>query len=115
MTLSLSCRPVGVRNAADVKNDLDKIHSAYRFLLADLFPFGKNARITLEHGGTNESKEHYETITYWYGLPGASVVQTDQLKIGDDESEKTHHYNSPQASQPYEITSRYDSGVDKLG
>ena len=26
-------------------------------------PFGKNARIRLEHGGTNESTEHYETVT----------------------------------------------------
>jgi len=45
--------------------DRDKIESAYRFLLADLMPFGKNARITLEHGGTNQSTEHYETVTYW--------------------------------------------------
>mgnify|MGYP000750559952 CR=1 FL=1 len=49
--------------------------SAYRLLLADMMPFGKNARIQLEHGATNESTEHYETVTYWYGLPGASIVQ----------------------------------------
>ena len=49
----------------------DKIESAYRFLLADLMPFGKNARIRLEHGGTDQSTEHYETVTYWYGLPSA--------------------------------------------
>ena len=36
-------------------------------------PFGRNAVIRLEHGGTNESTEHYETVTYWYGLPGASL------------------------------------------
>ena len=38
-------------------NDEDKIESAYRFLLADLMPFGENAVIRLEHGGTNESTD----------------------------------------------------------
>src|SRR5205814_1919822 len=70
------------------------------------------ARICLEHGGTNESSEHYETVTYWYGLPGASVVQTDTLKIGDADSEKSHGYLSPDASPPYSIASRYELGVE---
>ena len=50
-------------------------------------PFGRNARICLEHGGTNESTEHYQTVTYWYGRPGATLVRTDSLKIGDAASE----------------------------
>ena len=41
----------------------DRIESAYRYLLGDLMPFGSNARICLEHGGTDESKEHYETLS----------------------------------------------------
>ena len=51
-------------------------------------PFGKNARIRLEHGGDNESTEHYETVTYWYGLPGAVAVKTDELDVGDAASEQ---------------------------
>src|SRR5207248_6917428 len=98
----------------EAKCDEDKIESAYRFLLADLFPFGKNARIQLEHGGNNESIEHYETIAYWYGLPTASLIQSDFLQIGDAQSEKSHHYSSPAASAPYTITSRYELGPDHL-
>jgi hypothetical protein len=64
MTLPFAGHPVGAKDAQSVMADEDKIESAYRFLLADLMPFGKNARICLEHGGTNESKEHYETVTY---------------------------------------------------
>ena len=71
MTLPFAGHPVGAPAPKEAKNDQDKIQSAYRFLLADLMPFGKNARIRLEHGGENESTEHYETVTYWYGLPGA--------------------------------------------
>jgi hypothetical protein len=97
-----------------VTDEEDKIESAYRFLLADLMPFGKNAVIHLEHGGTNESTEHYETVAYWYGLPTPSLVETDRLQIGDEAAEHAHDYSSPQASAPYTISSRYELGVDTL-
>jgi hypothetical protein len=114
MTLAFAGHPLGARNEKEAKNDLDKIQSAYRFLLADLMPFGKNALIQLEHGGTDESVEHYQTVAYWYGAPGATLVKTDELKVGDAGSEAAHQYASPQASAPYEITSRYEWGVDSL-
>ena len=37
------------------------------------------------------------------------------MNIGNEESEKVHGYNSPDASEPYEISSRYELGVDTLG
>jgi hypothetical protein len=114
MTLPFVGHPTGAKDLKSAKNDLDKIESAYRFLLADLMPFGKNARITLEHGGENNSKEHYETVTYWYGLPAASLVKTDEFDVGDANSEKQHAYRSPDASEPQELTSRYEWGVDTL-
>jgi hypothetical protein len=112
MTLPFAGHPVGGRKVEEAKSDEDKIHSAYRFLLADLMPFGRNAVIRLEHGGINQSTEHYKTVTFWYGSPAASLVKTDELKIGDVPSERAHSYRSPQASEPYEITSRYEWGVD---
>lgn len=114
MTLAFAGHPVGARNAQSAVNEQDKIESAYRFLLADLMPFGKNAVIHLEHGGTNESTQHYETIAYWYGLPSPSLVKTDQLQIGNAADEEAHGYVSPEASKPYSITSRYELGVDTL-
>jgi hypothetical protein len=114
MTLPFVGHPVGARSPQAAVSGQDKIESAYRFLVADLMPFGRNAVIRLEHGGSNESTEHYETVTYWYGLPSASLVQTDMLQIGDTASEKQHRYSSPQASAPYTITSRYEWGVDTL-
>ncbi len=77
-------------------------------------PFGRNAVIRLEHGGENQSIEHYRAVTYWYGLPGASLVKSDELQLGDPQSEAAHQYHSPEASAPYEITSRYEWGVDTL-
>src|SRR5438552_183937 len=114
MTLPFAGHPVGARKLEEVKNEEDKIHSAYRFLLADLMPFGRNALIRLEHGGENQSTEHYETVTYWYGLPSPSLIKTDTLQIGDGASELFHRYVSPNASEPYSITSRYEWGVDTI-
>jgi len=114
MTLPFAGHPAGARNAAVAAGAEDKVESAYRFLLADLMPFGKNAVIRLEHGGVNESTQHYETVTYWYGLPAASLIQTDELSIGDEKSEREHRYSSPDASPPYEIASRYEWGPDTL-
>jgi hypothetical protein len=114
MTLPFAGHPTGARSAQTAVSEEDRIESAYRFLLADLMPFGKNARIQLEHGGENESTQHYETVTYWYGLPAASLVQTDELIVGNEASESRHHYSSPEASAPYEITSRYEWGPDTI-
>jgi hypothetical protein len=114
MTLPFFGHPAGARSPQAAKSDEDKIESAYRFLLADMMPFGRNARIGLEHGGTNESTEHYETVAYWYGAPGATLVPTDELRVGDAASEAAHGYSSPQASAPVEVTSRYELGVDHL-
>jgi hypothetical protein len=114
MTLPLAGHPCGARNAAEAKSEEDKIESAYRFLLADLMPFGNRAVIRLEHGGLNDSTEHYETVTYWYGVNRPALVKTDELKIADPASERAHAYVSPAASEPYDITSRYEWGVDTL-
>jgi len=114
MTLPFAGHPVGAKSERDAVSAEDKIESAYRFLLADLMPFGKNALIRLEHGGRNESTQHYETVTYWYGLPAPSLIRSDELKVGDTTSERDHRYSSPDASPPYEISSRYEWGVDTL-
>jgi len=114
MTLPLAGHPVGCRRPSEAQCDKDLIQSAYRFLLADLMPFGKRAVIRLEHGGVNESEEHYETVTYWYGIPSPSLVLTDTLDVGDVKSEREHQYESPEASAPYELSSRFEWGVDTL-
>jgi Protein of unknown function (DUF2961) len=111
MTLPFAGHPVG-RPPKETKTELDKVHSAYRFLLSDLIPFGKNARFTLEHGGANESKEHYETVAYWYGLPQSALVLTDELDVGNAASEAEHYYISPDSTAAEKVESRHEVGVD---
>jgi hypothetical protein len=112
MTLPLAGHPCGASAKATAKNDKDLIESCYRFLLADLMPFGKRAVIRLEHGAENLSTAHYETVTYWYGLPAPSLIKTDSLDIGNVVDEKKHYYHSPQSSPVETISSRYEWGID---
>ncbi len=114
MTLPFAGHPTGAPSPKAAKCPEDEIESAYRFLLADLMPFGRNAVIRLEHGGRDQSTEHYQTLIYWYGLNRPTLVKTDELKIGDKVSEHEHDYVSPDASPPYQVTSRYEWGVDTL-
>jgi hypothetical protein len=112
MSLPLAGHPCGARRPEAATDPLDLIQSAYRFLLADLMPFGRRAVIRLEHGGENQSTEHYETVTYWYGRNTSTLEPTDRLEIGDVASELAHDYQSPEASEPYSIESRYEWGPD---
>ncbi|MBN2313853.1 MAG: DUF2961 domain-containing protein [Sedimentisphaerales bacterium] len=115
MTLPFAGHPVGTRKK-DAKNQNDLINSAYRFLIADIFPFGNRAVIGLEHGGTNTSTEHYSGVVYWYGIDSPSLVLTDHFHCCDEKVEiREHEYTSPTASQPYTLVSRYEWGPDHQG
>lgn len=111
MTLPFAGHPLGT-NPPRAKDEKDLIQSAYRFLIADLMPFGTRAEIRFEHGPENLSTEHYESVTYWYGLPAPSLIKTDSIDIGDPDSEKTHNYYSPEASDVEVIESRYEWGIN---
>ncbi|HMI91449.1 MAG TPA: hypothetical protein VK509_08805, partial [Polyangiales bacterium] len=114
MTLPLAGHPAGAPDPLSALEPEDLVQTAYRVLLADAMPFGKNARIQLEHGGHNDSSERYRTLVYWYGRRGACLVQSDALQLGDESDERAHDYVSPSASQPIEVRSRYELGVDQL-
>jgi hypothetical protein len=113
MTLPLAGHPCGATEKKTAVNDKDLIQSAYRFLLADIMPFGKRAVIRFEHS-ENVSMEHYESVCYWYGLPAPSLIKTDSIDIGNFADEKKHSYYSPQASLPESLSSRYEWGLDRL-
>ncbi len=91
--------------ASQANNRYDLVNSLYRFLLPDAMPFGKNARIDWETPGNLERRK---TVTYWYGLPAASIVLSDTLDVGNPASEQSHAYSSPDATDPVQITSKYD-------
>ena len=112
MTLPFAGHPCGAPGRDKAKHEKDLIESGYRFLLADMMPFGNRAVIRFEHGGENLTKEHYEAVAYWYGLPAPSLVLTDRFDVGNTASEQAHGYVSPDASEVVTLTSRYEQGID---
>jgi hypothetical protein len=112
MTIPLAGHPVG-KEAGKNRSDRDLVNSAYRFLVADLFPFGNRAVIGLEHGGENTSRERYAGVAYWYGAPAPTLVLTDQLAVCHEADAKRHDYMSPTAEPPYTLVSRYEWGPDR--
>ena len=114
VTLPFSGHPVGAPFAGAIRAPEDGIESAYRLLVADAMPFGKNARLQFEHGGLDESTEHYTSIVYWYGHPGACLTLTDSLHVGDAADEARHGYRVTGDSSLVSVTSRYEGGVDHL-
>ena len=111
MTIPFAGHPVGKRDR-DAENEMDMVNSAYRFLIADIFPFGRRAVINLEHGGLNQSREHYSGVVYWYGMDSPTLVQTDTFNACHPWSIEKHNYVSPTAEEPYVLVSRYELGVD---
>ncbi len=109
-TLPLYGHPVGRMGGKKEDNPLELLNSAYRYLVADCFPFGKNAVIAMEHGIINNSREHYEGCAYWYGVHDAGLVLTDEVIVCDEANMRAHRAQSERAQAPYELTSRYDWG-----
>jgi hypothetical protein len=115
MTLPLAGHPTGARSPAEQKEPEDGIESLYRFLLSDVMPFGAHARLQLEHGGGDESEEHYRTTSFWYGSPRACLVETDRVRVGDVEDERMHQWSATGVTELRTVTSRHEVGVARAG
>ena len=113
MTIPLAGHPIGknVRNGVP-EDERELINSAYRFLIADYFPFGKRAVIGLEHGGLNSHEEHMSGVAYWYGVNKPSLILTDELNVCHPADRDRHKYTSPTAGNCYSLVSRYEWGPD---
>jgi hypothetical protein len=72
----------------------------YRYHLGDTINFQKNIRFGFEHGEDcvhgwlkpNRDKIYIETLCMYYLNPAANLLQTDEVDVGDPQSEKEHDY-----------------------
>ncbi|HEX8521210.1 MAG TPA: DUF2961 domain-containing protein [Tepidisphaeraceae bacterium] len=71
--------------------------SVYRFLLHNAVPFQNHIRVSIEHGGTNDTTPDETTLAYYYVVPTDGprrfgAVLTDSLDVSGAASEAAHHY-----------------------
>lgn len=109
MTIPLAGHSIG-KNVRQVipEDERELINSAYRFLIADYFPFGKRAVIGLEHGGLNLHEAHMSGVVYWYGVNKPSLILTDELNVCHPTDRVRRNYTSPTANDCYNLVSRYE-------
>jgi hypothetical protein len=74
----------------------------YRFLLPDMYCFSSGIKYGHQTYGPHSPLGHEgmyqvgteESVTFWYGFPHAQIVQTDEMDIGNVDSETTHAYHA---------------------
>jgi len=66
--------------------------AAYRLFLADAVPFRKHLHAGIQHGPADDVSISAWTLAYYYSQPADRAVLTDQLLVGDANSERAHAY-----------------------
>jgi hypothetical protein len=65
----------------------------YRFHLSDLVPYYRSFRFALEHGPEGNLPANYSSTAFYYQVDTPSLEMTDQLTLGDSQSEQAHAYS----------------------
>ena len=111
MTLPFAGHPVGARSAeGGAVSAEDKIESAYRFLLADLMPFGKNAR---DPPGARRHQRIDRALRDGHLLvrPARRLAGQDRRAADRRRGQRAQpSVRLARSLAPYEITSRYEWG-----
>jgi hypothetical protein len=74
----------------------------YRFLLPDMYCFSSGIKYGHQTYGPHSPLGHEgmyqvgaeESVAFWYGKPDAQLIQTDELDVGNAESEVAHAYRA---------------------
>ncbi len=75
-----------------ITSGYDNQITSYRFLLGDMIPFGNSLTLYAEHGHGNRYDVEYSSVLYAYSKPEIELILTDELDVGDPQSEADHNY-----------------------
>ncbi len=68
--------------------------SLYRFHLSEPVCFTNRAKFGIEHGPANDVNINYHSLAFYYHRPESKLKLTDELILGDSQSEQSHNYNT---------------------
>ena len=74
----------------------------YRFLLPDMYCFSSGVKYGHQTYGAHSPLGHEgmyqvgteESVAFWYGIPQRQLTQTDELDVGNSDSEAAHGYQA---------------------
>jgi hypothetical protein len=79
-------------NTVHIRDGRSDSTAVYRQLISDAIPFRSHLRLTIEHGGTNDTTENVWTLVHYYLEPAAKLHLSDTVLVGDKDSEAQHDY-----------------------
>ncbi|MHA6794714.1 DUF2961 domain-containing protein [Pseudonocardia bannensis] len=88
--------------------------AAYRFLLQDAVPFRRRIRVSIEHGGHNDTTTDAWMLAYYYQQPRSRMVLTDTLDVGNAADEAAHAYRISAQRWTGSRTYQYEGTADTV-
>ena len=90
--------------------------SVYRFLLSDMYCFSSGIKYGHQSYGPRSPLGHEgmyqvgteESVAFWYGMPDSRLMQTDEVDVGNSESEAAHAYRAEGDVKPARGSYWYD-------
>jgi hypothetical protein len=106
-------QPLSGNPAHLVDDGVDKT-TAYRFFLQDTVPFRRRIRVSLQHGGHNETTTDVWTLAYYYQQSRTRLVLTDALDVAAPGSETGHGYRVTTPTWTGTRTYQYEGAADTV-
>lgn len=87
----------------------DQDHSVmYRFHISDIVPYYRSFKFLLEHGGEGRDLASYSGTVFYYQQDTPALILTDELDIGNAQSETNHNYKYQGAAKTFQRTLTYE-------
>ncbi|MEI6169119.1 MAG: DUF2961 domain-containing protein [bacterium] len=88
--------------------------SETRINLGDRYPFQTGFRFAFEAGGHNDTDMVHSGVVLYYGVEAPGMILTDEVAIGDADSERAHDYRVERQVWHGELTAKYEDDVDTV-
>ena len=93
---------------------LSGITSMYRFFLQDAVPFRRHIRASIEHGHFNDISADSYTLACYYHKADIKAILTDEVNIGNSDSESSHAYTISGNTWNGQRTETYEGDFDDV-
>lgn len=88
--------------------------TCYRYLMADAVPFTRSIKVGMEHGAANDRMIDIASVAFYYKNDAITLVQSDELDVGNVESEEAHSYFVMGGTAPTNISGYYEGDDDAV-
>ncbi|MFD2333439.1 DUF2961 domain-containing protein [Cohnella sp. GCM10020058] len=89
----------------------DSPWSMVRLCAGDFYPFRTELVFGIEAGGANNQYLKHSGILFYYGVDAPGMALTDEIDVGNHDSQTYHWYSMKGGAGSYELDSGYEDGA----